>query len=74
MKNKEMNNQTPETEVKEKVKLIDRVKQIPWKKVGKVAGIAAGVLLGGAVVGKFTKQPDYEPLPEAPFEEDDEDK
>lgn len=73
MENKEMNNQTPETDVKEKVKLIDRVKQIPWKKVGKVAGIAAGVLLGGAVVGKFTK-PNYDPLPEDPFEEDDEDK
>ena len=76
MENKEMNKTGFVEKVKGGFKKIgDGIKKAPWKKIGTVVGIGAGVLLGRAVVGKFVDKPDYEiPDSEVPFDEEDEDK
>ena len=76
MENKEMTKTGFVEKVKNGFKKVGNgIKKAPWKKIGKAVGIGAGVLLGGAVVGKFVNKPDYEiPDTEVPFDEEDEDK
>ncbi len=68
MENNMNNNQTPETENENKITLKDRIKKIPVKKVLKAAGIVAGVLFAGTVIGKI--KADHSP--DIPDDEDDE--